>query len=119
MPAVTVETILTQVNQLPAAERAKLIAALRQQHKAPPQRPQFPPDRIISVNEPYIDRTREFEWMKQHEREYIGQWVALKGDQLIAHGTAAKTVFARARELGVNDALVYLVEDPDIPYMGF
>lgn len=98
MSAITVETILAQVNQLPASARAKLIAALRQQqHQAPPQ---FPPDRIISVNESYIDRTREFEWMKQHEREYIGQWVALKGDQLIAHGTAAKTVFARARELG-------------------
>ena len=118
MAPVTVETILTQANQLPASERAKLIAALQQQDEAPPQRPQFPPDRIISVNEHYIDRTREYEWLKQHEREYIGQWIALKEDRLLAHGTVAKEVFAQARALGVNDALVLLVVDPDIPYMG-
>lgn len=119
MTGITVENILAQVNQLPASERAELIAALQQRREIPPQNSQFPPDRIISVNEPYIDRTREYEWMKQHEREYIRQWVALKGDQLIAHGPEAKAVFAKARELGINDAIVYLVVDPDIPYMGF
>ena len=58
------------------------------------------------------------EWMKQHEREYIGQWVALKGNHLIAHGPSAKEVFAKAREFGIQDALTYLVEDPDIPDLG-
>jgi hypothetical protein len=119
MSTATVENILTQINQLPASERAKVIAALQQQDEAPTRRPQFPPDRIISVNEPYIDRTREYEWLKEHEREYIGQWIALKEDRLLAHGPIAKEVFAKARALGVNDALVLLVVDPDIPYMGF
>lgn len=82
-------------------------------------RSEIPSGRIISVNEPYIDRTQEIEWMKKHKREYIGQWVAVKGNRLIAHGTVAKEVFAKTRELGAPDALVYLVEDPDLHYMGF
>lgn len=116
MSAIAVEDIIAQVNQLPAKEREKLIAKLSQESEA---KLMIPPSRIISFNEPYIDRTLESEWMKQHEREYIGQWVALKGDQLIAHGAAAKEVFAKARELGIHDALVCLVEDPDQPYIGF
>lgn len=82
-------------------------------------RSKIPPGRIISINAPYIDRTQEYEWMKQHEREYIGQWVALKGGRLIAHGAIAKEVFAKTRELGAPDALVYLVENPNLHYMGF
>lgn len=115
MSAVTAETILQQVNQLPAAERAKLIAALREQDETPPQ---FPPDRIISVNAPYIDRTLEYKWLAAHRREYIGEWIALKGEQLIAHGAQAKEVFAQARAVGAKDALVLFVEDPNIHYVG-
>lgn len=118
MSAIAVEGIIAQVNQLPAAEREKLIARLNQEGEAKEAKYVVPEGRIASVNAPYIDRTLEFEWMKQHEREYIGQWVALKGNQLVAHGPSAKEVFAKARELGVQDALTYLVEDPDVPYMG-
>jgi hypothetical protein len=115
MSTATVENILTQINQLPASERAKVIAAIREQDKASPQ---FPPDRIISVNENYLDRTLEYQWLAAHRREYIGEWIALKADQLVAHGTRAKDVFAQARAAGINDALVLFVEDPDIPYIG-
>ncbi|MDQ3010720.1 MAG: DUF5678 domain-containing protein, partial [Acidobacteriota bacterium] len=67
---------------------------------------------------PYIDRKLEYGWLKQHERKYIGQWIALKDDQILAHGGNAREVSAKARELGVHDALVLLVEDPDVSYMG-
>lgn len=115
MANVTVESILAQVNQLPALERAKLIAKLNREVKA---KSIIPEGRVIRTNAPYIDRTQEFEWMRQHEREYIGQWVALMGSKLIAHGPVAKEVFAQAKALGHPQALVYLVTDPDVPYMG-
>ena len=116
MSVITAENILAQVNQLPAMERAKLIAQL---NREPKNEYEVPEGRIISANEPYIDRTLEFKWMDEHEHEYVGQWVAVKEDKLIAHGFVAKEVFAKARELGVTDALVYLVNDNDLPYMGY
>ena len=116
MSSVTVESILSQVSQLPPSDRARLIEELTRGAKA---KPEIFKSRIISTNAPYVDRTLEFEWLKQHEREYIGQWIALKGDQLVAQGTTGKEVFARVRELGIRDALVLLVEDPDVPYIGY
>jgi hypothetical protein len=116
MSAATVETILAQANQLSAEERAKLISKLKQVTETEYV---IPEGRIISTNAPYTDRSLEFKWMKEHEHEYAGQWVAVKGDKLIAHGSIAKEVFAKARESGAPDAIVYLVNDSDLPYMGF
>lgn len=116
MSVITTENIIAQVNQLSAVERAKLIAQL---NREPKSEYVVPEGRIISTNAPYIDRTQEFQWMKEHEHEYAGQWVAVMGDKLIAHGMVAKEVFAKARELGASEALVYLVNGSDLPYMGY
>jgi len=115
MSANTVENILAQVNQLPAADRGKLLTKLKREER---RNPFVFHSKLISANAPYTDRTLEYEWLKQHEHEYIGQWIALKGDQLLAHGGNAKEVSAKARELGVQDALILLVENPDLAYMG-
>jgi len=52
-------------------------------------------------------------WLAEPEGEYVGQWVTLDGDRLIAHGSDAKEVYAAARESGVSLPLVEFVEDPD------
>lgn len=114
MSVITAESILAQVNQLPAAERAKLIEEL---NREPESKYTVPEGRIISTNAPYIDRTLEFEWMKKHKHEYVGQWIALMGDKLVASGPVAKDVFAKARELGYPRAMVGFVEDLTTPYI--
>jgi hypothetical protein len=114
MSSVNLESILAQVNQLPPSERRKLITALTRSEEAWPEGPW---SRIISTNGPYNDRALEYEWLAKHRREYIGQWIALKDDQLIAHGPVAKEVFARADECGVDDAMFLFVEDPNIPFV--
>ena len=115
MPTVTFEDILAQVSELPAEERGKLLSRLKREER---RKPLAFHSKVICTNAPYVDRKLEYEWLKQHEREYIGQWIALKDDQLLAHGGNAKDVSVKARELGVRDALVLLVEDPDVAYMG-
>ncbi|MFN0109267.1 MAG: DUF5678 domain-containing protein [Blastocatellia bacterium] len=135
MSVITAENILAQVNQLPPMERQNLIALLNNepcgnepfyyQPEEPAEEPRMraevkiPPARIISVSTEFNDRAREYEWLKQHRREYVGQWVALDGDQLVAYGVNAKEVFAKADSLGIELPLVLLVEDPDVHYAGF
>lgn len=114
MSVLTAESILALVNQLPAMERTKLIEELNHQRE---NQYVVPEGRIISTNAPYIDRTLEFQWMKEHEREYAGQWIALMGDKLVASGPVAKDVFAKARELGYPRAMVVFVEDLIAPYI--
>lgn len=64
---------------------------------------------------PYKDRSREYEWLKEHAREYACQWVALEGNQLIAHGMNASEVFAAADASGIERPFFVQVEDPDGP----
>jgi hypothetical protein len=110
----TIESILAQVKQLPAAERERLIAELTKDREAEPAPP---PSKMTGANAPFIDRTLEYEWLAQQQHEYLGQWVALKGDLLIAHSYNAKEVFEKAREMGINDALIFLVSGPAATFL--
>ena len=53
------------------------------------------------------DRSREYEWLREHRHEYADQYVALAGDQLLAHGADGKTVLAEAEATG--EPLPYMV----------
>lgn len=58
-------------------------------------------------------------WITAHAHEYGGQWVALDGDRLIAHGTNAAEVFAAADADGAYlPLLTYLVPADALPFAG-
>lgn len=46
---------------------------------------------------PIVERTRaaEFEWLRQHAREYAGQWVVLDGSRLLGVGPDLREVLRR------------------------
>ena len=51
---------------------------------------------------------REWEWLRQHGREYPGCWLAVRGDQLIAADPNGSLVRAIARELpGEERPVIY------------
>ncbi len=114
MATVSVENIVKLINQLPALDRAKLVAALTQDQSP---KATFPKSKIISTNAPFDDRSLDYEWLAKNQKDYIGQWVALKDGKLLANSTKAKDVFTQARQLGIKDPFVILVEDPNIPFV--
>ncbi len=66
-----------------------------------------------------IDRSQEHLWVAENKQQYAGQWVALKGKQLIAHSAKFKEVSAQLKEQGINDALMLHLEAVDaLPYAG-
>ncbi len=71
--------------------------------------------RIIATDLPVKDRSREYEWLAKNRDEYDGQYVALDGDNLVAVGDGYKIVAVKARELGINDALIMYVEGSNRP----
>jgi hypothetical protein len=76
--------------------------------------------RIAGPAPPPKDRSRENTWLEKHRDEYDGQWVALDGDRLLAHGPKLKEVAAAARAAGVPDALMFIVEGSNTPpFAGF
>ncbi len=54
-------------------------------------------------------------WMSEHAQEYGGQWVALDGDRLIAHGDNAEAVFAAADEDGAYLPVITFLPPLDAP----
>ena len=64
-----------------------------------------------------LDRTRDFEWLKTNRQNYVGQWVALFGGELLVSGNEAKTVLQEARAKGVERPLLVHVQ-ADEPFSG-
>jgi hypothetical protein len=61
---------------------------------------------------------REREWLNAHRDEYLGQWVALDGDQLIAYGPDARKVYRAAREQGTDAPYLDRVGPKEEAFMG-
>ena len=99
----TLEQVINDARQLPPADKRELIKEL---------------DRDLR-NEPTNRTTdREHAWLEQHRDEYLGQWVALDGDRLLAHGTEAKEVYDTARASGVKVPFMEQITPNLEPYMG-
>ncbi len=127
MTDITVENLFNQIAQLPPPDQFRLWRMLEPlvqpalvENGLPAQPTSVtngtPPKKKLEPI-PTPDRSREMQWLHDHAREYAGQWVALDGDRLIAHGPDAKAVFAAARADGAYMPLVDSVTDPDRLYV--
>ncbi len=116
--AVTLEAVLEQVRQLPVEEQTQLRALLPATNGTAPQAksPLAAEGESFAPTHPMSSPERR--WLRQHSHEYPGEFLAVEGDQLIAHGTDAKAVFAAARAAGVEYPMfvrVDPVESPNAP----
>jgi hypothetical protein len=124
MSRITVENILSQIEQLPAVERAQLLQTLEQEQQPPVSGASTRQEQQPSTKEPLDkrvpslpapDRSSELRWVLAHKREYANHWIAIEGERVIAHGANAQEVFAAADADGAYLPLVMYVEDPDKP----
>jgi hypothetical protein len=57
-------------------------------------------------------------WLRLRSEEYGGQWVALDGDRLIAHGPDAMAVYAAAEADGAYLPMIDYIEPADaLPFV--
>jgi hypothetical protein len=64
------------------------------------------------------DPAPAMEWLRLHSKEYGGQWVALDGSRLIAHGPDAMEVYAAAQADGAYLPLIDYIEPADaLPFL--
>lgn len=112
MSEMTVESLFNQITVLPVSEKLKLRALLDAQLKNPAgvaNGVKF----VKPIRMPDPEPSQR--WMNEHAREYGGQWVALDGDRLIAHGENAEEVFAAADADGAYLPLVTYIQPADAP----
>jgi len=64
------------------------------------------------------DPAPAMEWLRLHSREYGGEWVALDGGRLIAHGPDAMEVYAAAEADGAYLPMIDYIEPADaLPFI--
>ena len=115
---------LTPVNEQPGATNGEVRDEIEVVRLSPSQEEQANANeernRKRPVRLPLIDASKELRWLKEHRHEYIGQWVALDGARLLAHGTNAREVFRAAREAGVKAPFVEQILPADeLPFGGW
>jgi hypothetical protein len=63
---------------------------------------------------------RALRWLDENKAKYLGQWVALDGDRLLAVGTNGKQVYAEAVAAGVAVPLLQQINaEDDLPFGGW
>jgi hypothetical protein len=60
------------------------------------------PPRIKRSSRKDVDRSPEFRWLKEQGSRYLGQWVALSGETLVAHSSALKGLLAKLEGKELN-----------------
>lgn len=98
----TVENAIEIIRQLPPPDREKVRDWIERESTQE------------SDNETEFDKRQErfrraMQWIQKNRAEYDGQWVALDGDTLLAHGADGKKVHAEAQAKGVKTPLMHRV----------
>ena len=75
---------------------------------------------IWETGEPWNERREELHWLAKESDAYAGQWVALDGPRLVAHGEKLVKVIAAAKAAGVAHSFFGRVSrDKDMPFGGW
>ncbi len=105
----SLEQVIETAKLLPPEDRRSLQEWLAQQEQRDIEEQQKAA-RLQQEQEQY---QRAKQWMAAHRAEYLGQWVALEGDQLISHSFDAKQVYAAAKAAGIRSPfIVRIIEEP-------
>jgi hypothetical protein len=60
---------------------------------------------------------REFEWLESHQeekRKYKGEYIAVVGEKIVAHGINLAQVIAQAKKLSAKPLIAKIPEGEDL-----
>ncbi len=106
-----VEQIIRSIQQLPEPEREKVRQWLEDERTS---------DGTGDEWQAKAGRSeKSLRWLNENRQKYLGQWVALDADRLIASGPTAQEVYAKSKAAGVKIPFVELVtEEEPAPFSG-
>jgi hypothetical protein len=94
----------------------RLLAEAREHGSLEPELEEFekllaPPTYKLTPAEG-LDRSSELQWLREHAKEYRGQWVAVLQDRLLAHSPILREVTRHLEEVAPGaPALLHFIEN--------
>ena len=110
MSSELIDNLMEQLKVLSAQEKRLVASRLLEQARNEEQA------QVLDLPEEVRYRRREYQWMKEHSDEYAGQWVALEGDRLFAHGSSARQVLEEAEKAGATLPFIARIDSPEDQY---
>jgi hypothetical protein len=100
----TLEQIIHEAQALSLEEKMKLREALDQEleRRAVPTR----------------SRVAESNWIERNRQTFVGQWVAIQGEALIAQGTNARDVYLSTLQAGIQCPYIVHMTPNEDAYIG-
>ncbi len=112
----TAEQAIENICALPNTERAKFFDWAEEEiHKESAEK-QAKKIELEKKNERF---RRALKWIDEHKEEFDGQWVCLDGDELIAFGKDAKSVYDEAKVKGIKAPFMERVKAKVLPWGGW
>ncbi len=68
--------------------------------------------------EPVNERREEMQWLAKESGPYAGEWVAVEGPRLVAHGAKLAEARAAAKTAGASDPICARVSSDTDPFGG-
>lgn len=110
---ITLEQVITEASSWVPADRERLRVWLEEQAVLDQKRG--------SRHEtPDAERQAKIQqWLADNRANYLGQWVALEGDRLIAHGTDRRKFVAEARASNLKGLFIHKFVTQELPFAGW
>ena len=116
MAHTTFEQAVEVVNSLPTSDRERFGQWFREQELLDTGQKHT----RTAVDEEIARFKKTQEWLAQNREQFMGQWVCLEGNQLIAHGPDALQVHAQAKAAGIKAPfLEHIVEEKEPFWAGW
>lgn len=97
------DQIIKSIEQLPASEQERIRRWLDEHGTTNGE---------ANGSQAHTNRSaKSLRWLQENREKYLGQWVALDGDRLVATGASAKEVYSKAKAEGVEIPFVELVTE--------
>jgi hypothetical protein len=97
------QQVIESIQQLPINEQEQLLHWLEENRKPRP----------IEID--WQEKNKQFqkalEWIDQNRLKFLGKWVCLDGNKLIASGDDAKQVYAEAKAKGIKIPFIEQVRE--------
>lgn len=119
----TLEQAIEVVNSLPTSERERFGEWFKEQERLDTKTNGA--SALVHSDTAFLQERearfqRALRWIEENKAAYLGQWVALDGDRLLAVGTDGKQVYAEAVAAGVAVPLLQQINvDDDLPFGGW
>ncbi|HEX9962957.1 MAG TPA: DUF5678 domain-containing protein [Pyrinomonadaceae bacterium] len=109
------DEIIEKAAQLSDAERRELIQLLQEQEKKSKSKNSLSISSVSVLLESNNKKNPDsnIEWLKKHQSEYAGNYVALKDGEFVAFGKTIKDAELKAREKGVKKPLLHYIPAKD------